>query len=42
MEWWEILLTIVVVAVGGGGIINVIIKSRLDELHKVEETLLLY
>lgn len=39
MEWWEILLYILVVAIGGGGIINIIIKSRLDELHKVEERL---
>lgn len=39
MEWWEILLSILVVAIGGGGIFNIIIKSRLDELHKVEERL---
>ena len=39
MEWWEILLSILVLAIGGGGIFNIIIKSRLDELHKVEERL---
>lgn len=39
LEWWEIVLSIILVAVGGGGIFSLIIKSRLDELHSVEERL---
>ena len=39
MDWWEIMLSFLLIVVGGGGIINLIIKARLDELHAMEERL---
>lgn len=39
MDWWEIVLSVVLIAVGGGGIVNLIIKARLDELRAMEERL---